>query len=58
MGTTRLTTKKAPPTFGGGGSAGQFDIVLAIYARTPINGDIVSLMFQAVTTGFPTDGGS
>jgi hypothetical protein len=56
MATTRLTVKSPPPTYAGGGTAGQFEIVLAILARKPINGDIVALSFQAVTTGFPTDG--
>ncbi len=50
---TKLTQSGVPPTLGGGGNAGQFNILLAIFARTPINGDIVTLSFGAVQAGFP-----
>lgn len=54
---TRLTVRQVPPTFTMGGSAGQFDLIMAIINKTPVNyPDPVNTAILAITTGVPSSG--
>lgn len=51
---TQLTVKKPPPTYTMGGTAGQFDLLMAIIAKTPVNySNVPNTALFAVTNGVP-----